>query len=79
MNAYNDDGAVCAVVLKSNLTAGGCNALSIVKRRGRPKRKRTESQYATQNVEKQKKQRIYGSCNQLGHNKRTCNVGRSGA
>jgi hypothetical protein len=58
-------------VLKGNLTAAVCIAPTIVKKKGRPKKKRRESQQATVQLS-QKRLMKCGKCGGFGHNKRTC-------
>jgi hypothetical protein len=58
-------------VLKGTLTAAVCIAPTIVKKKGRPKKKQRESQQATVQLS-QKRLMKCGKCGGFGHNKRTC-------
>ena len=64
---------ILSLVLKDVLTRGVCNALSITKKRGCPKKRRIPSQQATEKIEKRQTRRC-GMCNHFGHNLGTCPI-----
>ena len=72
--AYSErsEDKILPLVLKDVLTCV-CNAPSITKKRGRPKKRRIPSQQAAEKIEKRQTRRC-GMCNNLGHNRRTCPI-----
>ena len=60
-----------SILLKDSLTRGVCDAPSISKKRGRPKKKRISSKQATEEIDNRQTRKC-GICNQFGYNRRTC-------
>jgi hypothetical protein len=74
--AYNEEqhGHVLPVVLKENVQQSVCHPPKIAKKKGRPRKKRRESQRASLQLNQPtKKAKKCGNCGGYGHNKRTCN------
>ena len=72
--AYSErsEDKILPLVLKDVLTRGVCNAPSIMRKKGRPKKERIRSQQATEKLEKRRTR--CGMCNHFGHNRRTCPI-----
>jgi hypothetical protein len=66
-----DQDHILPFVMKEVLTESICVAPEISKKKGRPKKKRQESQQASVALS-QKKQKKCRVCGVVGHNKRTC-------
>ena len=76
IQAYNEDahGHILPPVLKADVKDGNCDAPEFTKKRGRPRKKRIESQAATAELSQApKKKKKCGICGQIGHNRKTCN------
>ena len=73
--AYNElnHGCILPVVVKDQVIEGNCDAPQILKKRGRPKTKRIESQAASISLSQAPKRVMRcGKCSQVGHNKGSC-------